>query len=142
MYPIYTINLGLCARKIDVGIQKIDRYHLNIFGIVIINCSVKDKLKKIRFFYEVFLLANISLKVVLRILFLFLSKANIWFMERKLVLRTYPAKKALSITMRVEIIDKKEFAVVIPNADDKSFVVHRAAPMEPTTLLIYTSYQA
>ena len=53
--------------------------------MVIVDCSVKDKLKRVRFFQETFLLANISLEMVLGILFLTLSKANIRFAERGLV---------------------------------------------------------
>ena len=50
MYPAYPTKLGLCIRKIDVGAQKIDGSHLDTFGIVIADCSVKNKLRKIRFF--------------------------------------------------------------------------------------------
>ena len=46
----YAIKLGLRARKIDVSIQKIDGYHLDTFGMVIADCSVKDKLGRVRFF--------------------------------------------------------------------------------------------
>ena len=50
MHPAYAIKLGLYARKIDVGVQKIDGSHLDTFGIVIADCSVKDKLKRVWFF--------------------------------------------------------------------------------------------
>ena len=46
IHPAYTTKLGLCARKIDVGIQKIIGSYSDIFKIVIINCSVKDKSKE------------------------------------------------------------------------------------------------
>ena len=42
MHPAYTTKLDFRARKIDVGIQKIDGSHLDIFGMVIANCSVKN----------------------------------------------------------------------------------------------------
>ena len=51
IYPIYAIKLGLRARKIDVGAPKIDRSHLDTFGIVIADCSVNNKLKRVRVFY-------------------------------------------------------------------------------------------
>ena len=47
MHPDYTMKLGLRARKIDVGVQKIDGFYLDSFGIVIADCSVKDKLERI-----------------------------------------------------------------------------------------------
>ena len=74
--------------------------------------------------------------------FLTLSKANIWFVERKLVWRTYTAAEALSITRRVEIIDKREFAAAALNADNETFVVHVVALAEPTTMPIHSSRQA
>ena len=47
----------------------------------------------------------------------------------------------LLIIRRVEIIDKREFVVVAPNADSKIFVVHVMALIKPTTMPIYSSYQ-
>ena len=46
------------------------------------------------------------------------------------------------MTRKVEIIDKKEFAVAALNVDDKTFIVHVAALAEPTTMPIYLSCQA
>ena len=50
MHPAYATKLSLRIRKIDVSAQKIDGSHLNIFEMVIADCSVKDKLGKVRFF--------------------------------------------------------------------------------------------
>ena len=50
MYPAYATKLGLRTRKIDVGAQKIDGSHLDTFGMVIADSSVKDKLERVRFF--------------------------------------------------------------------------------------------
>ena len=130
MHPAYATKLGLCARKIDIGLQKINRFYLDTFGIVIADCKVKDRLRRIRFFQKTFLLANISLEVVLRMLFLILSKADIRFAERKLVWRTYMAAETLPTTRRVKIIDKRKFAVAALNADNETFVMHRAALAE------------
>ena len=142
MHPAYATKLGLRARKIDISAQKIDGSHMDTFGMVIVDCSVKDKLGTVRFFSKTFLLANIGLEVVLVMLFLTLSKADIWFAERVLVWRTYTAAEALSTTRRVEIIDKRKFAVAVLNADNKTFVVHVAALAEPTTMPIHPSHQA
>ena len=142
MHPAYATKLGLRARKIDVGAQKIDGSHLDTFGMVIADCSVKDKLGRVRFFQETFLLPNIGLEVVLGMLFLTFSKADIQFAERKLVWRTYTVAEALSTTRRVEIIDKREFAVSVLNTDNETFVVHVAALAKPTTMPIHPSCQA
>ena len=77
IYPAYTTKLGLRTKKINVGTQKIDGSHLDIFGIVIADCLVKNKLGRVRFFQKTFLLANISLEVVLGMPFLTLSQADI-----------------------------------------------------------------
>ena len=52
------------------------------------------------------------------------------------------AVEGLPITRRVEIIDKKEFAAMVPNADNEIFVMHVTALMEPTTMPIYSFCQA
>ena len=139
MHPAYATKLGFHAVKIDVGAQKIDGSHLDTFEMVIVDCSVKNKLGKLGFFQETFLLANICLEVVLGIFFLTLSKADVRFVERELVWRTYMAAEALPTTKRVEIFDKKEFAAAALNADDKIFVVHVAALAKPMTMSIYPS---
>ena len=85
MHPAYATKLGLYARKIDVGAQKIDKSYLDIFEMVITDCSVKHKLRRVRFFRETILLANIGLELVLGMLFLILSKADICFAKQELV---------------------------------------------------------
>ena len=60
-------------------------------------------------------------------LFSTFSNPELRFAKRKLVLRTYSDVKALPITQRVEIIDKKEFATATLNKDDETFVVHMIA---------------
>ena len=50
MHPAYATKLGLRARKIDVSAQKIDGSYLDTFRMVIADCSVKDKLGRVRFF--------------------------------------------------------------------------------------------
>ena len=74
-------------------------------------------------------------------LFLTLSKADIWFAERELVGRTCMAAEALPTTIKVEIINKREFAAAALNADNEIFMVYVVALAEPTTMLIYFSCQ-
>ena len=84
MTPVYTSKLGLNIHHTDVGAQKIDDSILETFGMVLASFQMKNKLKRTRFFQETFLLANISLKVVLSIAFLTFSNANIQFAEKEL----------------------------------------------------------
>lgn len=47
MYLIYTTKLDLQIKKINVSMQNIERSYLDIFGIVLVNYSVEEKLGKI-----------------------------------------------------------------------------------------------
>ena len=127
MNPAYTKKLGLRVRQTNVGAQKINGSHLNTFEMVIVGFSLQDKLGKIRFFQETFLVADITMEVILGMPFLTLSNADIRFAERELVWRTYSVAKALLMTQKIEIIDKKEFAAAALNEEDETFVVHMAA---------------
>lgn len=77
MHFAYAMMLDFYTRKIDIGVPKIDAFYLDTFGIVIAYCSIKNKLKKIRFFQKTFLLTNISPKVVLGMLFLIFNRVDI-----------------------------------------------------------------
>ena len=105
MTPAYTAHLGLKVRMTDVGAQKIDGSSLAIYGMVIAAFQVVNKLGRSRFFQETFLLADISMEVVLGMPFLSLSNADVQFAEKELTWRTYTTKKALPTTCRVEIIN-------------------------------------
>lgn len=50
MNPAYAKKLGLRIRQTNVGAQKIDGSHLNIFGIVTAGFSLQNKLGKVQFF--------------------------------------------------------------------------------------------
>ena len=84
MHPSFAKQLGLSIRLTDVGAQKIDGTTLNTHGMVIAAFSVVDKANRVRFFEETFLVANISLEVVLGMLFLTLSGTDVDFSGREL----------------------------------------------------------
>ena len=77
MTLIYTAKLGLKVRRINVGAQKIDGSTLKTFEIVLVSFKIEDKLEKARFFQETFLLADVSMEVMLGMHFLALSNADI-----------------------------------------------------------------
>ena len=54
MHPAYATKLVLCTRKINIDLQKIDGSYLDTFGIVIADCLVKNKLRRVRFFQRPF----------------------------------------------------------------------------------------
>ena len=127
MTPAYASKLSLRVRHIDVRVQKIDGSTLQAFRMVLANFQVEDKLEKTRFFQETFLLADISAEVVLDILFLTLSNADVQFVEKELTWRSYTTAEALPTTKRVEFINKKEFAKAALDENSETFVVHVAS---------------
>ena len=75
--PAYISKLGLNVHHTNVGAQKIDGSTHKTFGMVLASFQVENKLGRPRFFQETFLLAKISVKVVLGMPFLIFSNANI-----------------------------------------------------------------
>ena len=77
MNPAYASRLGLRVHRTDIGAQKIDSSTLKTFEMVLASFQVEDKLGRIQFFQETFLLADISTRVVSSMPFLTLSNADI-----------------------------------------------------------------
>ena len=63
--PVYASILGLQVQRTDVGVQKIDGFTLKTFGMILASFQMENKLGRPRFFEETFLLADISVEVVL-----------------------------------------------------------------------------
>ena len=57
---------------------------LDIFGMVVVAFSVTGKANRVRYFEKTFLVADISLEIVLEMFFLTLSGTNIDFLGQKL----------------------------------------------------------
>ena len=85
MSPAYAEKLGLKTRKTNVGAQKIDGSALETFGMVIADFQVEDKSGRPRFFQETFLVADTKFEVILGMLFLKISNADIAFVEGTLI---------------------------------------------------------
>ena len=127
MTPTYILRLGLQVYRTNIGAQKIDGFTHKTFGMVLASFQVEDKLGRTWFFQETFLLADISTEIILSMLFLTLSNADVQFVEKELIWRSYTTAKALQTTKRVELIDKKEFAKVALDENSETFVVHVAS---------------
>ena len=123
----YALKLDLKICYINVKAQKIDSSIFKTFEMVLASFQVEDKLEKARFFQETFLLANINMEVVLGILFLILSNADIQFTKKELTQKTYTIAETLPTTKQVEFIDKKKFAKEALDAESKTFVIYVAA---------------
>ena len=84
MSPAYIERLDFKTRKTNVGAQKIDGSALETFGMMIADFQVEDKGGRPRFFQEIFLVADTKFEVVLRMLFLKISNADVAFGKRTL----------------------------------------------------------
>lgn len=84
MTPTFAAKLGLISRLTKISGQKIDCSSLKTYGIITAKFSVEDNLGNVRFLKETFLLAEIKIEVVSRMIFLKLSNRNIKFMAVKL----------------------------------------------------------
>lgn len=88
---------------------------------------VENKLDRAYFFWKRFLLAHISVNILLKMLFLTFNNTNIRFTNRKLTWRSYTNTKILLITKWVELIDKKKFVKMALKKDLKTFVIYVVA---------------
>ena len=84
MHLTFAKRLGFVVQSTNVGTQKIDGTTLETYEIVVAVFLMTDQVKKVRFFKETFLVANISPNVVFGMPFFILSDANIDFSKRKL----------------------------------------------------------
>ena len=126
MSPIYVKRLGLHIWKINVGAQKINGSALETFGMVIADFQVENKGSKPRFFYKTFLMANTKFEVILRMLFLKISNANVAFSKETLMLKSYTTNKALLTTEQVQQVDLNEFVIAALDADCETLIAHVA----------------
>ena len=95
--------------------------------MVLANFQVEDRLGKVRFFQETFLLADINAELVLSMPFLTFSNVNVQFVEKELTWRFYTTAEALPTIKRVEFINKKKFAKVALDEKSKTFVIYVAS---------------
>ncbi len=85
MTPAYVTELGLTTQKTSVGAQKINGSSLETYGMVTAGFSLQDSQGRVRFFEEIFLLANTSIEMVLGMPFLAIINADFQFGTEELI---------------------------------------------------------
>lgn len=80
----YVQILDLKIQKISVKTYKIDGSALKTFKIIIANFQIEHKVGRFKYFSEIFLIANIKIKVVLKMLFFKFSIVNMPFSNKTL----------------------------------------------------------
>lgn len=123
----YLAQIGLAIRSTNIGVQKIKGSSLKSYEMIFAMFSVQNKVGWDRFFENIFLLADISIEVVLDIPILSFSNADINFDTKNLAWRSYTTEKALPTTSRIKLINKKEYAKAALDKNSEIFVVHIAA---------------
>ena len=68
-------------------------------------------------------MANKKVKIVLKILFFKLSNADMLFDHKIFIWRFYIANKASVTSKKVQIINSKEFVIVVLNIDSEMFII-------------------
>ena len=99
--------------------------------MIIAGFQVDNNLGRAWFFQQSFWLAETSMEVVLGMLFLIFSNANIRFAEKELTWSFYTTAKAPLNTKLIKPIDRKEFVKAALDKKSGTFVVHVAALEAP-----------
>lgn len=81
--PAFAIILDLTIRITNVEVWKIDCSSLKTYSIVSIGFFLQDSLGRDRFVEEIIMMGKINMKVVIKMVFLSLSNANIKFTSSK-----------------------------------------------------------
>lgn len=100
---INTINLDFAQKlsfyiwKTSIKAKIIDGSTLKIFGMVIVDFQVENKVNKSRFFQKIFQIASTKVEIILKMFFLKISNPNVLFDKKSLTLKFYTTSKALLI---------------------------------------------
>ena len=87
---------------------------------------MEDKASRSKFFQETFLVADTKFKAVSGMPFLKISNTDVSFGKRTLTQKSYITIKVLPTTTPVQIVNLKEFVIVVLDEDSKTFVIHVA----------------
>lgn len=72
-----------------------DNFTFQIFNMILTSFKIDSKSGWLQFLQKVFLMANISMEVILTMFFLIFNNANIYFAKREIIYRFYTTDKAL-----------------------------------------------
>ena len=85
MISEYVLKPKLKICSTDVEVQKIDSSTLKMFEMVLASFQLEDKLRKVWFFQEIFLLTDLSIEIILEIFFLTFSNKNVFLQKKSLL---------------------------------------------------------
>ena len=85
----------------NIGAKKINGSALKTFRIGIADFQMKNKANRPKFFQKAFFIANTKFEIILEMLFLKFSNANVLFGKKTPMWKISTTNKALSITKQV-----------------------------------------
>ena len=85
------------------------------------------------------MISDIKVVVVFKMLLIIFSNAYLWFTHKVLFWGSYNITTTLLTIQKIEIIDKKEFVVIILDKEDETFMVYIVATSVKVVLNIYFS---
>lgn len=135
----YITKLGFISQTTTVSAYRIDGLALKTNKMVTTGFSVYDKIGSAWFFGKTFLLADINMKVALRMFFLSLSNIKLLFGARKFIWRTYTIVKTMPIARKVKLIDGHEFTKAVFDETSETFAMHVVAWKTLSKMTIYLS---
>lgn len=86
--------------------------HLQIYCMASVGFLLQNNWGRVSFLKKIFQWADISMEIVLRMPFLFLSDSDWEFGAKKLTWRSYIAAETLFIAKKVKLINKHKFALI------------------------------
>lgn len=132
----FTIKLELNFRPINIDAQKIDEIHLQTYGMTIARFLFQYSQEQIRFNEKIFLLADISIEVVVfGMPVLSVNNIDFKFDTKKLTKRSYITVEALSTGKKVKLINKHELLKIVLRKKSDTFVIHIAALKAPELVM-------
>ena len=89
IHPTFVEKLGFMVQTTNIGTQKINSTILETYKMVIAAFLMTDQADRVKFFEEIFLMANVSPDIVLGIPFFILNSADVDFSKRELWWKSY-----------------------------------------------------
>lgn len=124
MNPAFAQMLSFALTPTNIEAQKIVKSLLRTYKIVSTSFSLQNSCRKVRFFEQTYFLTDTYMEIVLGMLFLLLSNADIKFDTEKLSWRTSIIAEAMLMRKKVELMNKFEFIKPALNKDAEIYIVY------------------
>lgn len=108
---VFATTLGVITRTTNVGAPKIDYFSLKMYSTVLVGFFSQNSIGRVRFFEEIFFLAETSIQLVFGILFLSFTNVDIKFNTKELTRKKDTVIEAMLKTRLVELFNQQKFVI-------------------------------